>query len=136
MRVNEGQEFVIGGYTVGGRTFDALVFGYYRGDKLIYVARTRNGFTPEAGRDQLMKEVSGAGGHEMSVCQSAGGAQRQMGQGLTAAKMKDCRWLLCRMRHSSHNVECRTMPHRVLQVLYWCIWRYWVRHNQADYYGR
>ncbi len=29
MRVNQGQEFVIGGYTVGGKTFDALVFGYY-----------------------------------------------------------------------------------------------------------
>lgn len=27
MRVNRGQEFVIGGYTVGGATFDALVFG-------------------------------------------------------------------------------------------------------------
>src|ERR1700674_1007456 len=27
MRVNRGQEFVIGGYTVGTRTFDALVFG-------------------------------------------------------------------------------------------------------------
>ena len=31
MRVNQAQEFVIGGYTVGGRTFDALVFGYYNG---------------------------------------------------------------------------------------------------------
>lgn len=28
------------------RDFDALVFGYYDGDRLIYVARTRNGFTP------------------------------------------------------------------------------------------
>jgi hypothetical protein len=31
MRVNEGQEFVIGGYTVGGRALDSLVFGYYEG---------------------------------------------------------------------------------------------------------
>ena len=46
MRVNRGQEFVIGGYTVGARTFDALVFGYYEGDRLIDAARTRNGFTP------------------------------------------------------------------------------------------
>jgi bifunctional non-homologous end joining protein LigD len=30
MRVNRGQEFVIGGYTRGTKTFDALVFGYYR----------------------------------------------------------------------------------------------------------
>jgi ATP-dependent DNA ligase len=46
MRVNLGQEFVIGGYTFGGKTFDALVFGYYDAGKLIYAARTRNGFTP------------------------------------------------------------------------------------------
>ena len=31
MRVNRGQEFVIGGYTLGTKTFDALVFGYYEG---------------------------------------------------------------------------------------------------------
>jgi ATP-dependent DNA ligase len=46
MRVNRGQEFVIGGHTRGTKTFDALIFGYYEGEKLIYVARTRNGFTP------------------------------------------------------------------------------------------
>ena len=46
MRVNRGQEFVIGGYTRGTNTFDALIFGYYEGERLIYVARTRNGFTP------------------------------------------------------------------------------------------
>jgi hypothetical protein len=34
------------GYTVGGGAFDALVFGYYDGAELIYVARTRNGFAP------------------------------------------------------------------------------------------
>jgi len=48
MRVNRGQEFVIGGYTVGGKSFDALVFGYYEGHNLIYVARTRDGFTPSS----------------------------------------------------------------------------------------
>ena len=53
MRINRGQEFVIGGYTLGGNTFEALVFGYYEGGQLIYVARTRNGFTP-ALRQNLM----------------------------------------------------------------------------------
>jgi hypothetical protein len=28
MRINQGQEFVIGGYTIGTKTFDALIFGY------------------------------------------------------------------------------------------------------------
>ena len=58
MRVNRGQEFVIGGYTVGGSSFDALVFGYYDGNSLMYAARTRNGFTP-ALRATLMKRFQG-----------------------------------------------------------------------------
>ena len=31
MRINRGQEFVIAGYTKGGRSFDAVVFGYADG---------------------------------------------------------------------------------------------------------
>jgi len=46
MRVNQGQEFVIGGYTPSASSFDALIFGYYQSGELIYVAKTRNGFTP------------------------------------------------------------------------------------------
>jgi ATP-dependent DNA ligase len=34
MRINKGQESVIAGYTPGGASFDALVFGYYEGPKL------------------------------------------------------------------------------------------------------
>lgn len=92
MRVNEGQEFVIGGYTIGGTTFDALVFGYYEGTRLIYVARTRNGFTP-ALRAQLMQRFRGL---ETPHCPFANLPEKRSGrwgQGLTAAKMKACRWL-------------------------------------------
>src|ERR1035438_5942220 len=46
MRVNRGQEFVIAGYTPSLKNFDALVIGYYEGDRLIYAARTRSGFSP------------------------------------------------------------------------------------------
>lgn len=92
MRVNRGQEFVIGGYTVGGKIFDALIFGYYEGSKLIYAARTRNGFTP-AIREELVKWFKGL---ETSACPFANlpeAKSGRWGQGLTAAKMKDCRWL-------------------------------------------
>jgi bifunctional non-homologous end joining protein LigD len=54
MRLNRSQEFVIGGYTLGGKTFDAIVFGYYEGDRLVCVGRTRSGFTP-ALREQLWR---------------------------------------------------------------------------------
>ena len=92
MRVNRGQEFVIGGYTRGTKTFDALVFGYYEGKKLIYVARTRNGFTPVT-RAQLYRKFNGL---EIAECpfvnlpEAKGG---RWGQGLTKAKMAECVWL-------------------------------------------
>ena len=59
MRVNRGQEFVIGGYTHGTRTFDALVFGIYEGKDLIYVSKTRNGFTPLT-RQKLYAKFKGS----------------------------------------------------------------------------
>jgi bifunctional non-homologous end joining protein LigD len=58
MRINRGEEFVIGAYAVGSNTFDALVFGYYDGDRLMYAGRTRNGFTPVVLR-QLFKKFHG-----------------------------------------------------------------------------
>ena len=92
MRVNQAQEFVIGGYTVGGRTFDALVFGYYNGARLIYVARTRNGFTPSS-REALFRNFKGL---EIAQCPFANlpeARSGRWGEGLTAEKMKDCVWL-------------------------------------------
>jgi DNA ligase D-like protein (predicted ligase) len=92
MRVNRGKEFVIGGYTPGPKNFDALIFGYYEGDKLIYVARTRNGFTP-ASRETLFQRFRQI---ETTECPFANLPEMKSGRwgfGLTAAKMKDCRWL-------------------------------------------
>src|SRR4030095_3012476 len=85
MRVNQGQEFVIGGYTHGTKTFDALVFGVYEHRKLIYVARTRNGFTP-ATRAALFKKFAGL---EIPDCPFANLPEPRggrWGQGLTAAQ--------------------------------------------------
>jgi ATP-dependent DNA ligase len=52
MRVNAGQELVIAGYTPSAKNFAALVIGYYEEGKLLYAARTRNGFKP-ASRAEL-----------------------------------------------------------------------------------
>jgi len=91
MRINTGQEFVIGGYTIGN-PFDALVFGYYEGARLMYVARTRNGFTP-ASRRRLFEKFRGLETPDcpfVNLPELKGG---RWGQGLTKEKMKDCRWL-------------------------------------------
>ena len=92
MRINRGQEFVIGGYTIGTKSFDALIFGYYQGGRLMYVARTRNGFTP-ALRQQLFRKFRPL---EIPDCPFANLPEERSGrwgQGLTKAKMAECRWL-------------------------------------------
>jgi bifunctional non-homologous end joining protein LigD len=92
MRVNQGQEFVIAGYTPSPKNFDALVIGYYEGSKLMYAARTRNGFTP-ASRAELFKKLKPL---EISGCPFANLPEKKAGRwraGLTAAKMAECRWL-------------------------------------------
>ena len=83
---------MIGGYTVGTKSFDALVFGYYKGDRLMYAARTRNGFTPVV-RAQLMKQFKPL---EIPNCPFVNLPEKKGGRwgvGLTAEKMKECRWL-------------------------------------------
>jgi ATP-dependent DNA ligase len=90
--VNQGQEFVIGGYTAGGATFDAMVFGYYNGEKLMYAGRTRNGFTPQL-RAELLRKFKGL---EIVECPFANLPEKKPGRwgaGLTASKMEGCRWL-------------------------------------------
>jgi bifunctional non-homologous end joining protein LigD len=92
MRVNRSQDFVIGGYTVGGATFDAIIFGRYEGDRLLYVSRTRSGFTP-ALRQALARRFTGL---ETTTCPFANLPEAhggRWGEGLTVEKMKDCRWL-------------------------------------------
>ncbi len=92
MRMNQGRELVIGGYTPSDKNFDALIIGYYDSGKLLYAARTRNGFTP-ALRVEIFKHFKGL---QVAECPFANLPEKKSGrwgQGLTAAKMKDCKWL-------------------------------------------
>ena len=93
MRVNKGQEFVIGGYVPAGTNLDSIVIGYYEGEDLIYVARVRNGFTP-ASRSEVFKQLRR--GQEITRCPFVNLPQRdkgRWGEGLTVEKMAECRWL-------------------------------------------
>jgi bifunctional non-homologous end joining protein LigD len=92
MRINRAQDFVIGGYTKGGQSFDALIFGYYEGDRLLCAARTRNGFSP-ATRARLMKRFAPLVIAECPFANLPDARSGRWGQGLTADKMKDCVWL-------------------------------------------
>ena len=92
MRMNQGQEFVIGGYTTTDKTFDALIIGYYENGKLIYAGRTRNGFSPTS-RVELFKKIRPLQTGDCPFADLPEKKSGRWGAGLTAMKMKECRWL-------------------------------------------
>jgi ATP-dependent DNA ligase len=91
MRVNAGQELVIGGYTPSPKNFDALVIGYYNGDKLVYAARTRTVSPLHHARSCSKSSSRWRSRNARSrICREESGT---LGAGLKAAKMVECQWL-------------------------------------------
>jgi DNA ligase D-like protein (predicted ligase) len=91
-RVNRGQEFVIGGYLPGPHGFDSLIVGYYEGDKLMYVARTRNGFVP-ASRRQVFSKLKHLVTPTCPFTNLPDTRRTRFGEELNAEKMKKAVWL-------------------------------------------
>jgi bifunctional non-homologous end joining protein LigD len=88
-KVNQGQEFVIGGYTPGN-PFDALIIGYYDGERLLYAAKVRNGFVPQV-RGEVASRFNGL---EIDTCPFANLPEKKRTQwALTKEEMKNCVWL-------------------------------------------
>ena len=92
MRINAGQEFVIGGFTPGSNGVDRLVVGFYEGRKLLYAARVRAGFVPSQRLDLYarLKPILAAACPFANLPELKSG---RWGQGLTADKMRDCIWV-------------------------------------------
>jgi DNA ligase D-like protein (predicted ligase) len=91
-RVNRGQEFVIGGYFPGPNGFDSLIVGYYDGDRLMYAARTRNGFVP-ASRRQVFSQLKHLVTPTCPFVNLPETKRSRWGQEFSAAKMKEAVWL-------------------------------------------
>jgi DNA ligase D-like protein (predicted ligase) len=91
-RVNRGQEFVIGGYFPGSHGFDSLIVGYYDGDKLMYVARTRNGFVP-ASRRHVFSKLKNLVTPTCPFANLPETRRSRFGEELNAEKMKKAVWL-------------------------------------------
>jgi DNA ligase D-like protein (predicted ligase) len=88
-KVNRGQEFVIGGYTPDN-PFDALIVGYYEGERLLYAAKVRNGFVPQLRREVAAKFT----GLQIGTCPFANLPEKKRTQwALTNEEMKNCVWL-------------------------------------------
>jgi len=83
---------LIGGYMRGGRTFDAIVLGRWEGERLLYGARTRVGFSP-ASRERLMEKLRPLKIAECPFMNLPEVRSGRWGEGLTAEEMKECVWV-------------------------------------------
>jgi bifunctional non-homologous end joining protein LigD len=92
-RVNKGQELVIGGYRMGKDTFDNLAVGYYdERDRLIFIAKIRNGFAP-AVKKQVLERLRKL---ETKTCPFDNLPEpktARRGEALTAEAMNNYRWV-------------------------------------------
>jgi ATP-dependent DNA ligase len=91
-KVNQGQELVIGGYLPGTASFEALLVGYYENERLLFLAKIRNGFVPHTKRAVFQRFK----GLETATCPFANLPEpktARRGLALTAEAMKQCRWL-------------------------------------------
>jgi ATP-dependent DNA ligase len=91
-RANAGQEFVVGGYTPGPNGINAIIVGYYNGDDLVYVARTRNGFVP-ASRRSVFQKLRGLNAEECPFVNLPETRKARWGEAMTAEKMKERVWV-------------------------------------------
>ncbi|HYP05235.1 MAG TPA: non-homologous end-joining DNA ligase [Bryobacteraceae bacterium] len=92
LKVNKGQELVIGGYIQATDCFSSLLVGYYEGKNLIFIAKIKNGYTPKLKRDlcRLFKAYESA---ECPFANLPEPKNARRGEALTAAVMKRCTWL-------------------------------------------
>jgi DNA ligase D-like protein (predicted ligase) len=91
-RVEKRQEFVVGGYTPSDLGLDALLVGFYAGKELRFAGSVRAGFIPRT-RREVHEKIKAL---EIGQCPFANLPDKrvgQWGQGITAEKMKQCRWI-------------------------------------------
>jgi bifunctional non-homologous end joining protein LigD len=91
-RINHGQEFVIGGYLPGRQYFDALLVGFYESDKLLFVAKVRNGFVPRL-RGEIFQRLKNLRSEVCPFANLPEDKTARRGKALTAEVMRECVWL-------------------------------------------
>jgi bifunctional non-homologous end joining protein LigD len=92
LKLEQQQEFVIGGYRPGSHGIDALLVGFYEGTALRFAAKVRAGFTPH-----LRREVFGVISRlTVPTCPFADlphSKTSRWGGGVTADEMKEMVWV-------------------------------------------
>jgi bifunctional non-homologous end joining protein LigD len=83
---------VIGGYISNGNLLDSIQVGYYDDRELMYAASVRAGIAPEL-RRALLAHLEAFRHMRCPFVNLPDKGEGRWGEGLTSAKMLNCRWL-------------------------------------------
>jgi bifunctional non-homologous end joining protein LigD len=93
LRLNNEQEFVIGGYRPGLIPFESILVGYYEKGEFLFASKVRPGLTPQT-RRAIWDLIKNDG---MTECpfKNLPDAEKKgrWGEGITAEEMKELRWV-------------------------------------------
>ncbi len=92
VRFARRQEFVVGGYTPRGASFDSLLVGYYSGTRLLYASKVRAGFTPHA-RAAVHEAIAGAAATRCPFANLPTEHSGHWGEGIGAGDMASMVWV-------------------------------------------
>ena len=92
LKLNKGQEFVIGGYKPDAGSFQSILVGYYEEKKLIFAGKVRQGFNP-VGRARLLKEMKPFRSAQCPFANLPTSRKNHFGEGITGEEMSELCWL-------------------------------------------
>src|SRR2546423_4452332 len=92
LKLNKGQEFVIGGYKPDAGSFQSILVGYNEGKKLIFAGKVRQGFNP-VGRARLLKEMKPFLSAQCPFANLPTSRKSHFGEGITLEEMAELCWL-------------------------------------------
>ena len=92
MKLNKGQEFVIGGYKPDVGSFQSILVGYYDAKRLIFAGKVRQGFNPR-GRAKLLKTMQPLLIERCPFANLPSSRKSHFGEGITADEMLNLCWL-------------------------------------------
>jgi bifunctional non-homologous end joining protein LigD len=95
-KLQQRQEFVIGGYRPESTNFQSVAVGYYEKEKLRFAGRVRAGFTA-AQRAALLELLRPLKTEQCPFADLPSGKTGHWGEGVTAEDMKNLRWVKPRL---------------------------------------
>lgn len=111
LKLEQQQEFVIGGYRPAGSTgVDALLVGYYEAGTLQFAGKVRAGFTPHI-RRELLEKLRPLVQPDCPFANLPDSTTGRWGGGVTADQMHEMRWtrplLLAQVRFTEWTADSR-----------------------------